>query len=397
MKAVRFVAPGGEARVGALDGERVRDAGPAGPRGFVPTEEAWLALAAADGPEHALGDVRLLHPVVPEKILAIGVNYRSHAEESELEVPQVPVVFAKWASALIGPDDEIVIPREETRPDFEGEVAVVLGERVYRADEEQARRAIGGITAIHDVSGRRAQLETPLRQFTLGKSFDTFSPLGPCIASPDGLDFDDIRLTTTVSGEVMQDASTSDLVFGFVDLDRLPLQGPHPRSRRRDRDGDAGRRRRLAHPAALPGGGRRRRGVGRRRGDAAQPGSARASEQRSYELGTSNRSEMYRRTCSSCWRMIDGSRSVRVKTNAPSNATSRRSASDSRSTAVRGGCSDCCRLQLLEQAAAPREHGFRDHLVRPVVEELPLVDVRDVEAAGLHRDELVRGLFEQAG
>lgn len=218
MKAVRFILPGGEARVGALDGERIRDAGPAGPRGFVPTPEAWRALAAANGPEHALTDVRLLHPVVPEKILAIGVNYRSHADESELEVPQVPVVFAKWASALVGPDDEIVIPREETRPDFEGEVAVVLGERVYRADEDQARNAIGGITAIHDVSGRRAQLETPLRQFTLGKSFDTFSPLGPCIASPDGLDFDDIRLTTTVSGEVMQDASTADLVFGFIDL-----------------------------------------------------------------------------------------------------------------------------------------------------------------------------------
>ena len=207
MRAVRFVA-GGEARIGGLDGERVRDAGPAGPRGFVPTPEAWRELADAEGPEHDVEAVRLLHPVVPEKILAIGVNYRSHADESELEVPQVPVVFAKWASALIGPGEDIVIPHEETRPDFEGEVAVVLGERVYRADEEQARRAIGGITAVHDVSGRRAQLETPLRQFTLGKSFDTFAPLGPCIASPDGLDLEDVRLTTTVSGEVMQDAST---------------------------------------------------------------------------------------------------------------------------------------------------------------------------------------------
>jgi 2-keto-4-pentenoate hydratase/2-oxohepta-3-ene-1,7-dioic acid hydratase in catechol pathway len=218
VKAVRFVAAGGDERIGALDDERVRDAGPAGPRGFVPTPEAWQALAAADGPEHALADIKLLHPVLPEKILAVGVNYRSHADESELEVPQVPVVFAKWTSALVGPDEEIVIPLEETRPDFEGEVAVVLGERVYRAGEEQALQAIGGITAIHDVTGRRAQLETPLRQFTVGKSFDTFAPLGPCIASPDGLDLDDIRLTTTVSGEVMQDATTRDLVFGFVDL-----------------------------------------------------------------------------------------------------------------------------------------------------------------------------------
>ena len=121
---------------------------------------------------------------MPRKILAIGLNYRSHAEESDLDVPAVPVVFAMWTSALVGPDEDIVVPIEETRPDFEGEVAVVLGERVYRASEDDARRAIGGITAIHDVSGRRAQLETPLRQFTLGKSFDTFAPLGPCIASP---------------------------------------------------------------------------------------------------------------------------------------------------------------------------------------------------------------------
>ena len=218
MRAVRFVSPDGETRIGALEDSRVRDAGPAGPQGFIPSTEAWEALRAADGPEYELAAIRLLHPVVPDKILAIGVNYRSHADESELDVPDTPVVFAKWPSALIGPDEEIVIPLEETRPDFEGEVGVVLGETVYRADEETARRAIGGITAIHDVSGRRAQLETPLRQFTLGKSFDTFSPLGPCIASADSVDFDDIRLTTTVSGELMQDASTSDLVFGFVDL-----------------------------------------------------------------------------------------------------------------------------------------------------------------------------------
>jgi acylpyruvate hydrolase len=218
MKGVRFVAPDGAERVGRLQDQRVVDAGPSGPRGFVPFPEAWRTLADASGPEHDLAEVRLLHPVVPEKILAIGLNYRSHAAESGVQVPEVPVVFAKWSSSLIGPDEDIVVPLEETRPDFEGEVAVVLGERVYRTDDAGARRAIGGITVIHDVSGRRAQLETPLRQFTLAKSFDTFSPLGPCIASPDGLDLDDIRLRTTVSGELMQDSSTSDLIFGFADL-----------------------------------------------------------------------------------------------------------------------------------------------------------------------------------
>jgi 2-keto-4-pentenoate hydratase/2-oxohepta-3-ene-1,7-dioic acid hydratase in catechol pathway len=218
MNAVRFTAQDGQARIGRLDGDTVTDAGPAGPEGFVPTAEAWAALRDAAGQQYAVGDVTLLHPVVPRKILAIGLNYRSHADESELDVPPVPVVFAKFPSSLIGHGQDIVIPREETRPDFEGELAVVIGRRTYRADRHSARDAIGGITAIHDVSGRRAQLETPLRQFTLGKSFDTFSPLGPSIAELDGVDLAAVTVKTTVSGEVMQDASTADLLFPVEDL-----------------------------------------------------------------------------------------------------------------------------------------------------------------------------------
>jgi 2-keto-4-pentenoate hydratase/2-oxohepta-3-ene-1,7-dioic acid hydratase in catechol pathway len=219
MRAVRFIAPEGDTRVGALDDYgAIRDAGPAGPRGFVPTDAAWEELNAASGREYAIEQVQLLHPVVPEKIMAIGVNYRPHAEESELDVPPVPVVFAKWTSSLIGSGQAIVIPREETRADFEGEVAVVIARETYRATPETAREAIGGISALHDVSGRRAQLETPLRQFTLGKSFDTFTPMGPAIAPIDGVDLRDIDLRTVVSGELMQDANTSELIFGIEEL-----------------------------------------------------------------------------------------------------------------------------------------------------------------------------------
>ncbi|MFZ0973085.1 MAG: fumarylacetoacetate hydrolase family protein [Solirubrobacteraceae bacterium] len=219
MKAVRFVNPEGETRIGALgeDGT-ITDAGPAGPQGFVPTTLAWDALQNADGPTHSADQVKLLHPVVPGKLIGIGLNYRSHAEESQLDIPSVPVIFAKFGSSLVGHGAEIVIPREETRPDYEGEVAVVIGQGVYRADQDEARAAVGGIAAINDVSGRRAQLETPLRQFTLGKSFDTFSPLGPCIASAEGVDLADVDLRTTVSGEVMQDANTRDLIFSVVEL-----------------------------------------------------------------------------------------------------------------------------------------------------------------------------------
>jgi 2-keto-4-pentenoate hydratase/2-oxohepta-3-ene-1,7-dioic acid hydratase in catechol pathway len=219
VKAVRFKNPEGEIRIGALaDDGTITDAGAAGPQGFVPTSLAWAALQQADGPTLRAGDVKLLHPVVPNKLIGIGLNYRSHAAESQLDIPSVPVIFAKFASSLVGNGAEIVIPREETRPDYEGEVAVVIGQGAYRADRDEARAAVGGIAAINDVSGRRAQLETPLRQFTLGKSFDTFSPLGPCIASADGVDLADIDVRTTVSGEVMQDANTRDLIFSVVEL-----------------------------------------------------------------------------------------------------------------------------------------------------------------------------------
>jgi 2-keto-4-pentenoate hydratase/2-oxohepta-3-ene-1,7-dioic acid hydratase in catechol pathway len=218
VKAVRYANAAGETRIGRLDDDRVVDAGPAGPLGFVPDDEGWAAIDAAAGAEHALSDVRLLHPTESRKILAIGLNYRAHATESELDVPPVPVVFAKFTSALIGHGASIVIPREETRPDYEGELAVVIARRTYRADPDSARAAIGGISAMHDVSGRRAQLETPLRQFTLGKSFDTFAPMGPCVTSMDGVDLADIDVKTTVAGELMQDANTSDLIFPVVDL-----------------------------------------------------------------------------------------------------------------------------------------------------------------------------------
>ena len=94
MRAVRFDGPGGESRLGALDGAVVHDAGALGPEGFIPSAEGWARLAAADGDARPLAELRLRHPVVPRKILAIGLNYRAHAAESELDVPAVPVVFA---------------------------------------------------------------------------------------------------------------------------------------------------------------------------------------------------------------------------------------------------------------------------------------------------------------
>lgn len=218
MNAVRYSNAAGEIRLGRLDGEVITDAGAAPELGFVPTADNWAMIASAAGATCAVGDVRLLHPVVPRKIIAIGLNYRDHAEESELDLPDVPVVFAKFPSALIGHGETIVVPREETRPDWEAELAVVIGTRVHRATTANALDHVGGYTAINDVSGRRAQLETPLRQFVYGKSFDTFAPLGPSIASMDGVDLTDIRVSSRIGDEVLQDSNTRNLIFSVAEI-----------------------------------------------------------------------------------------------------------------------------------------------------------------------------------
>jgi 2-keto-4-pentenoate hydratase/2-oxohepta-3-ene-1,7-dioic acid hydratase in catechol pathway len=218
MHAVRFSIDGGDPRIGRIDGDRIVDAGPAGPAGFVPTDAAWAALEAASDVSHALGAVRLHAPLTPRQVLAIGLNYRAHAIESDIPIPEVPVVFAMYPSSITGPYDDIVIPHEETRTDYEGEVAVVIGRRAYRVSRDDAWSYVGAVTALDDVSGRRAQLETPLRQFTLGKSFDTFTPIGPSLVRATGFDPTDIRVKTTVSGEVMQDSSTSDLIFSIAEI-----------------------------------------------------------------------------------------------------------------------------------------------------------------------------------
>ena len=218
MNAVRYRTGSGDVRLGRLDGDVITDAGPSGPEGFVPTPENWRLIADADGATCAAGDVQLLHPVEPRKILAIGLNYRDHAEESELDIPEVPVVFAKATSALIGHGETIVVPREETRPDWEAELAIVIGRRTYRATLDDALAAVGGYTAINDVSGRRAQLETPLRQFVYGKSFDTFAPLGPSIASVDGVDLADIQVSSRIGDEVLQDSNTRNLIFSVAEI-----------------------------------------------------------------------------------------------------------------------------------------------------------------------------------
>jgi 2-keto-4-pentenoate hydratase/2-oxohepta-3-ene-1,7-dioic acid hydratase in catechol pathway len=171
----------------------------------------------ASGACFRLDQVKLLAPVVPSKLICIGLNYRLHAEETGASIPSEPVVFCKLPNSYCGPGDAIVLPKDEPSPDYEAEMALVIGTRIRRADRAAARAAIGGVTALNDVSARKAQRSSG-GQFVRGKSFDTFAPLGPCITDASDLDPNDLSVRLTLSGEVMQDSSTSDMIFDSEDL-----------------------------------------------------------------------------------------------------------------------------------------------------------------------------------
>jgi 2-keto-4-pentenoate hydratase/2-oxohepta-3-ene-1,7-dioic acid hydratase in catechol pathway len=166
----------------------------------------------------ALEEVRLCAPIArPPKIVCLGRNYRDHAEEQGAKIPEAPLLFAKAPTAVIGPDQPIVIPKGSTKVDFEGELALVIGRRTSRADEKQAAEAIFGYTCLNDVTEREAQSRE--KQWFRAKSMDTFAPLGPCITTSDEVgDPLDLNLTTRVNGEVMQSGTTGDLIFQPVDI-----------------------------------------------------------------------------------------------------------------------------------------------------------------------------------
>jgi 2-keto-4-pentenoate hydratase/2-oxohepta-3-ene-1,7-dioic acid hydratase in catechol pathway len=213
LTVVRYLQNG--ERLGVLQGHVVRDAGPAPPGGFVPSADAWRALRP-DGPELPLEGLRLLPPLDPPAVICIGLNYRDHAAESGLPSPAAPLVFAKLVSSVTGPGDPIVVPAHENEPDFEAELALVLGQEARDLPPGRELDAVGGYTALNDVSGRSAQMGDG--QWTRGKSFDTFCPLGPAIRSADGVDWDALSVVCEVSGERMQDGNTRDLIFAVPAL-----------------------------------------------------------------------------------------------------------------------------------------------------------------------------------
>jgi 2-keto-4-pentenoate hydratase/2-oxohepta-3-ene-1,7-dioic acid hydratase in catechol pathway len=207
MRLVAFEGGIGVRRAGGV----VRVDGYGDMRALIEAGDAGLA-AARIASEPVEPD-RLLAPIRPGKILCAGVNYASHADENpDAVMPTEPFFFSKLPSAVVGPDEAIVIPRAETKTDYEVELAMVIGRRARGLAQENALEHVFGWTILHDVSARDIQFKDS--QITLGKNPDTFSPIGPEIVTADEFgDWSSARVSTTLNGETMQSASTSEMLF----------------------------------------------------------------------------------------------------------------------------------------------------------------------------------------
>ncbi len=173
----------------------------------------WLASHIDSAPRVAVG-TRLGPPTCrPSKLICIGLNYADHAKESGMDIPTQPVVFFKATSAIVGPNDDLIIPRGSKKTDWEVELAVVIGKKASYVSLEDAMNHVAGYCLHNDYSEREFQIERG-GQWVKGKSCDTFAPLGPFMATADEIpDSNNLRLWLKVNGEMCQDSSTSEFVF----------------------------------------------------------------------------------------------------------------------------------------------------------------------------------------
>lgn len=215
-------------RIGLLQGDHIIDLSQVAPSlpkdmlSFLEAGDGAMLQAAqhtsASGHYSAL-DVAIEAPLArPPKILAIGLNYRAHAEESNMDIPKHPMVFTKQATSANGPYAPIHSPPETQMLDYEGELGVVIGKRCRRVSKQDANRVIAGFCVLNDVSVREWQFLATPPQFTMGKSWDTHNPFGPAIVTPDEVDPHDLMLRTFVNGDLRQETNTNDLIFNCYDI-----------------------------------------------------------------------------------------------------------------------------------------------------------------------------------
>lgn len=225
MKLVSF-NQGDHTRIGILNESGVIDISRA--KGQLPTDmaallalgdEALTALRSIENQsaDYALEDVHLTSPVPrPGKILAIGLNYRAHAEESGADIPKTPLVFTKQNSSINGPYDPVHKASMVKMLDYEGELAIIIGKRCRHVPKDKAPQVVAGYAINNDVSVREWQMRGSPAQFTMGKSWDTHCPLGPAIVTD--LDPHNLSLTTRVNDEIRQDSNTNDLIFNCWEI-----------------------------------------------------------------------------------------------------------------------------------------------------------------------------------
>lgn len=201
MRVVRLIADG-DCRYGLADNATVT----------LISDEPFAAWE----PEGAIGlrSAQLLTPVVPTKIVCVGINYRGHAQEMGHEIPTEPVIFLKPPTTMNHPGGEIVVPPGTGRVDFEAELAVVIGRRTHRVTAKEAAHNILGYTCANDVTARDIQKRDG--QWTRAKSFDGFCPLGPWVETD--VEPSDLRIRSYVNGSLRQDARTSDMIFDVYEL-----------------------------------------------------------------------------------------------------------------------------------------------------------------------------------
>lgn len=176
-------------------------------------KDGWLQrIQQIEDPGQEM-DVRLGCPLCrPSKIICLGLNYLDHNEESGFEKPQRPLLFSKTPNALTGPFDPIMLPQSCDQIDWEVELAVVIGRAGKRIAAEDALDYVAGFSVLNDVSGRQAQFSDS--QWFRGKSFDSFAPMGPALVTIDGIgNFQNLKLTARVNGEIMQDGNSADMIF----------------------------------------------------------------------------------------------------------------------------------------------------------------------------------------
>lgn len=222
MKLIRFGAPGEEKPGLILSDNRKIDISGFGEdydpafisSGGLERLKTWLDEHADTAP--GVDDfLRLGTPLTGiGKIICIGLNYEDHAKEGGMDLPEEPIIFFKATSSLVGPNDDLIIPKGSTKTDWEVELAVIIGQKASYVSEEEAMNYVAGYCVHNDYSEREFQLERG-GQWVKGKSCDTFAPLGPFMATKDEIrDSNNLRLWLKVNGELKQDSSTSKLIFG---------------------------------------------------------------------------------------------------------------------------------------------------------------------------------------